>query len=955
MKTLLYAAIFTSMLSNVSAAEPKKLDRWHELMKLVSSEMKILESATNKGPELQYRMLELHSEKLKLLHEKNNKQFMEKSQTANVSKIKESFFTETRAYYKLTKDFGNKLLKAYPQANRRAEVLYAMALNSRDYGVDNITEKYLLETISLVKDAHDSLRHHAETALADFYYNEKRFQEAVTYYEKVITKTEDEWLTKHYFNLSWCYLKTREFDKAIKAIRTSYTLSKDKTYVNVKDQVLDNIGSFYVYAGRPLEGLEFYLKNEKDPIPYLMPMAQKTSEKGHQRETAKVLEAAQELIDDNKWFQYQEELFHSYLDFYRHYNSFAEHEATSRKLVAYYKMADADKDLKLKTDLKEDSIEKMRSLAGFLQIKLSKNMKEVGGSFNEQEANIVLSYFNHLIVLDPKRKVEYLYFRGETYYSIRRYAEAAPAYVDCVVEAKVVKNEDHARKALNSLLALTAMEVVKKEDNKKYLIFAYSEHVGIWPRDPKSEQIFPKLFEIYRDDGNDEKAAPVVRAYNKAYPEHLKAQQVLMTKVLDLFIEKKETKKLAAWIHEFKSGFLSFSAETIEKTEVTLGNMLFLEYQDLAKKGDKLAAAKGFESIFVNKLYTDKVKSQSAFFAALTYLELAETTKSFNWLALAHTKLSDEEMLAKRAEQLKMAERTYKLQDFKTSFKLSELLLKRFCHLKDETQNRFYEIAIMTALVEDNTSAAENTIRQHSDCIKKQESREIALAQMYSHFEKKGDFLGLRLHVHKYSSEQFKNQYRFTLQKWYWERTSLNLKEQIRQEFKILKHPETLAWLKEMDQYKQADKTLSELRAEVIWDRPNFDGDAYNKALESHLLKIQKFKQTYEHLTSSTQVDLAILSTKMFSSMYLALGEKVNVIHPKGMDDKVFVEFNTAMKQVGGQFLSVSRQFDKQLEKALKDKETLAWGSRSIASVEEIENPVFSFFTGLTMDKSRGE
>jgi hypothetical protein len=428
-----------------------------------------------------------------------------------------------------------------------------------------------------------------------------------------------------------------------------------------------------------------------------------------------------------------------------------------------------------------------------------------------------------------------------------------------------------------------------------------------------------------------------------------------MTKVLDLFIERKETKKLASWIHEFKSGFLSFSPETIEKTEITLGNMLFLEYQDLAKKGNKLAAAQGFESIYENKLYTDKVKSQSAFFAALTYLELAQTEKSYTWQVLAFERMTNEERMIKRDDQLKMTERTYKMQDFSTAYKMSAFFLHKFCSLKDDIQNRYFEVAVMTALVEENTEGAENIIRQSSNCLKKPESRDNALTQMYSFYEKKGDFRGLRLHVHRYSSDEFKNQYRFTLQKWFWERSSLNLKEQIRQEFKALKHPEVMVWLKEMDDFKRADKALTEIKQESIWDLPVFEGEAYNKALEKHLLRVQSFKQNYSHLTSSTQTDLAILSTRMFSALYLNLGEKINTIKPKGMDAQTYKEFNAAMKQIGAQFLGVSRQFDKQLEKALKEKETLAWGSRSIASVEEIENPVFSFFTGLTMDKSKEE
>ncbi len=166
MKTLLYAVILSTLASSAWAAEPKK-DRWHELMGLVSTEMKILENAKNKGPELYYRMLELHSEKLKLIHEKNNKAFMDKSKTANVSKQKESFFVETRNYYNLTKAFGNKLLKDYPSAQRRAEVLYAMGLNSRDYGVDNIADKEPPVTDAPSNDNIDARTHNL---IGRFYY-----------------------------------------------------------------------------------------------------------------------------------------------------------------------------------------------------------------------------------------------------------------------------------------------------------------------------------------------------------------------------------------------------------------------------------------------------------------------------------------------------------------------------------------------------------------------------------------------------------------------------------------------------------------------------------------------------------------------------------------------------------------------------------------------------------------
>lgn len=74
---------------------------------------------------------------------------------------------------------------------------------------------------------------------------------------------------------------------------------------------------------------------------------------------------------------------------------------------------------------------------------------------------------------------------------------------------------------------------------------------------------------------------------------------------------------------------------------------------------------------------------------------------------------------------------------------------------------------------------------------------------------------------------------------------------------------------------------------------------------------------------------------------------------PKGLDKEIVNDFRGAMRQVASQFLSTSNQYEKSLTKALREKEALTQGSRTIASLEEVENPVNSFFTGLTMDKVR--
>ncbi len=940
-----------------TASTEKKESRWHKLMLLVNQEMKILESAKRKGIEIKYRMLELHSEKLKLIHEKNNIEFLELSKVTGTSQNKESFFLETRNYYNLTKEFGDKILKEEVKNSRKAEILFALALNSRDYGRDNITEKYLLEVLSLINNSKNSLRHHAETALADFYYNEKKFPEAIQLYKSVIKNTEDDWMTKHLFNLSWCYLKNRDFDKAIETIKFSYFESKNPAYINVKDQALENIGSFYVYAGKPLEGLDFYLENEKNPLPYLLPLALKASDKGHEKETKKILDAAREIIYKRELHQHQEELLHTYLDFYRHYNRFVDHESISRELVSYYKLAESkkvdSKNSKQAMELKDDAVEKIRTTAGFLQVKLSKDIKKNDAELENEELRIVLDYFDHLIQLDTKRKAEYIYFRAETYYSVNNFKLAAKSYVEAVKVSKLSKDLELLRKSLNSLLALTGQEVLNKEENKKYLVFTYSEHLKNWPRDDKSLAIYPKLINIYLENANDIKASDVISQYNKAFPENIKEQQVFMTKVLDQLIDKKNTIKLNQWIIVFKNGYLSFSKDNIEKTEIVLGNLLFMEYQELAKAGQKLKAARGFEDLYFHKLYPDKVKSQAAFFASMAYLELAETKEFFVWQLNAHSKMTEFERLERRKEQLMMIERTYRLQDFTTSYKLSEYLLKHFCTVKDDIQDRFFEVAIMTSLVEENASESERIVKENSSCLKNTGLSEMSLSQIFQYYDKKGDYYKLRSFVKRNSVEPFLTQYRYSIQKMFWEKSDLNIKDSIKNEFIISKNVESLTWLNEINLFQKSQKDLEVIKEIKIWEKNYFEPEVFNRSLEAYLVRVQDFKKNYEVLLTSDQTDLAILSSKVFIVLFQHVGLTIQSLAPKGMTKDMSDQFKIAMKEISKQYTKASLSYAANLTKVIGEKEILSRGGRFISSLNGIENPIFSFSTGVIMDKTR--
>lgn len=948
MKTFL---VFLILSANTFAAKNTNVQtRWQELFYLVNQEIKVLENAKNKGPDLRYRLLESYSEKLKLIHEKNNNEFLKAAKTQNVNASKENFFLESRLFYQKVKEFGHALLKDYPRYKRVPEVYYTLALNSRDFGKDNITEKYLLTTLSLltIKDA--SLKHHTMSALADHYYNEKEFNKAVSYYEKVIKNDSDDWQTKHLFNLSWCYLKTRSFDAAIETLHKSYFLSKDARYINIKDQVLENLGSFHVYTGRVDEGLEFYLENETDPSQYLITFARRAYEKGHEKETEKIFAAAEKL--QNKGFspEYKEELLHAYLDFYRHYSRISDHLEASDRLTKYY-LAEEKKDAKAKNKfpvaLREDAIEKMRSTAGYLQLRLAKDMKRDTAIYNKDELKMVLSYFDLLKDIDTKKIDEYHYFRGETYFSVHAFKEAAPQYVSCTEISGKNKNLEQARKCIDSLLSLTGQEALPAEENTKFLAFAYENHIKLWPRDEKSEQIYPKLFALYMSSKADADSTRVLRLYHTSYPEKIDHQQQLMTEKLDHYIESKNTTMLAIWIKEFRKGFLKFPVEKVNQTELVLGQILFMNYQELAKNGEKQKAALGFESIYNDPIYPRKIKAQSAYFASLAYLDAGDTLKSYTWLGEALPLMTLEEKVQYREDQLKMTERYYLLQDTTRSMGLAEIFLKYHCSFKDKTQDRFYEVALMMSLVNDKPDEAERMVKSYQHCLSE---NNIARdnQRIYDYHAKIGSFFALRDFVSRHPS--YREQYIVTLQNWFWDKTDYNTKSLILAEFKKIPDAEAKTIYHEIGEYQKFIKQTEMLMDKVIWDKEVFDAQKFNLALSQYLKDVQLVKNQFENLTGSAQINLALKLLARYQNFFHQVAVKIRTLRPQNMSAEVYKDFSAAMGQVALKFDRLSLNYQTSVKTTVSSKKLLTSGTRSLASVEGIENPIMSFTSGLTMD-----
>ena len=552
--------------------------------------------------------------------------------------------------------------------------------------------------------------------------------------------------------------------------------------------------------------------------------------------------------------------------------------------------------------------------------------------------------------LDPSNRGEYLYYVGETNFSVRKLKEAAEAYKESILWAHKKRDLERVEKSLTSLFALTSVEELPKEENRQYLEFGYKTQIRLWPRDDRSRIVFQKLYSLYLEDKKDKKAAGVLTAYNRAFPADKEIQQGLMTRILDRYIEEKDTRRIAAWINKFKKGYLSYPQDTLAKMDQVLGRLLFSEYQAMAKAGDHASAAKGFVKTSADPSFPQEVRAEASYLAALTFLELGQTQESTKWFSQTLNSMGEREKISRREEFVAVAERFYKLQDFSAAQSMSEKFLTQFCGKKDSTNDRLFEISIMTSLVDGQNHKAQKILADNSKCLRKQSIAKVASEQIFEDLGRDGKLQELKRFVASQSDKELNERYRLTLQSWYWRGQD---KKWIQSEYASLGHPETKTWLSELSSFANAKKEASALKKTSIWNEKAFDPERFNAALEKEIMKVHAFKEKYASLLSSSQSEVSIRMTKIFVNVFQDFGEKVEKLRPAGMDKEIEAQFLPAMKDVGGQFIAASAQYQKQININVFNGKVLNGASRSIASLEGVESPISLKDSAIIMD--RGE
>lgn len=674
-------------------AQTADINKKSQLITLIDKEIRMIESLRSYDSTIQFRLIELYAEKIKILQEKENQELISSAGTFNVARKKEYFRQTTGLYHKM-RALAKKLEKDnrhYPQI---AHVYYIMAINSRDFDQSKETINYLQKALA-EKNISPSIKHKSHVALAEQYYNDKTYRSAIVHYQIVIKNTEDQWLTKHYYNLSWCYFKMKEFTPAIESLEQSFYLGRNKLYLSIEDQALDTVSIFHTNGGRVERAIAFFTKNLEKPQSELMKLAERAAKKGDRQganlSIATAIDFAKEdthsLIDIHRRSLYIQREFGDKTQYFFHMKSIE---------VITIKQS-------INEDVRAEIFEEIRSYTGFIQEKFVKQAKQLSQSEKHNALQEVLKHFDVLINIDRSKKSEMIFFKAETFYAIEDYKSAAKLYISGILwEKENNQNSAIIKKLLDALLSSIEKAQFTHQEQQNYLVFTYENYIQLFPKEEITRAIYPKMANLYLAQNKALLAEKTLERYIQAFIPDQALQQKTAIAIIDYYIRSNNRYSLAKWVEKIRQGHLHFEDDYIEKAHIILANMIFITIKKQENTNTTDESIQKYLDIYKDPHYPARIKEEAAFNLSVMNLKKNDTEQSLKWMTISN-KLRDKAKSKLLAGQLQaIATQYYLLQDFKSAIALTEYLLKIECDSSSTRKNELYYQLLLLYLATNN-------------------------------------------------------------------------------------------------------------------------------------------------------------------------------------------------------------------------------------------------------------
>ena len=201
-KSMVIIAIVMTSLFSYGSAKDKKL------LRILNAEIVLIRNNQFRDDQLQYRYIELHSQKLKIIRRLENEVYLKESSLGKNRKQSKNYFAKSDKVYRTIVAYSAGVLKKRKGKHRFSQDIFYLLGH-----LDSIYNKSKLAYIlygKILQGKKTAVYYKAAAALGQLHYNQKNFQEAMKFYTMAIINKKDHLRSKYLYLLSWAELKLQK-------------------------------------------------------------------------------------------------------------------------------------------------------------------------------------------------------------------------------------------------------------------------------------------------------------------------------------------------------------------------------------------------------------------------------------------------------------------------------------------------------------------------------------------------------------------------------------------------------------------------------------------------------------------------------------------------------------------------------------------------------------------------
>lgn len=709
MKKLL---ISTLLLTSLNLFGSDLSDRRNDLIKVIDEELnevsRLTKQTNGRNPEFILRLAELQFEKAKLIKENENEKYLAIPDSERAKVNKDTYFKGSKVYFSKAQKAAEFLLKRYKNFKGTADVYYIMAFNAKEFNDEKKAKRYL--ELSLKNSSGNSAKKgDSLLALGDTAYNEKKYAQAINYYQEGLKiNSSDNWWTKYAFNLSWCYLRVNKYDPAISLMKRVYEMSKDKRFVDMSGQVKRDIGYFYAMAGKIDDAIAFYESIGADITHQFIKLSQYLVAQGKttlaERTLMEAYKGSRNVRDKVLILSHLQEV-------YEKFGNYSKHLKMTKELANYYKNGDLSK---------EESTQflyQVKNMASLLQRGIVGKKKKGRTDINMDKAKSAVEYFDLLIEINNDTAHVYNFHAGETLFSAKDY-KGALSYYDKSYKLSSDRGDKKTEgMALEGMMASLGKAKLSKNDQDKYLEYSYKAYIKANPNNKQSFLIHQRLFNLYVKQNNFVDAEKTLYLFKSHYPTDYKTQEAMLAGIMDNLLKAKNKDELIKWVEKINQGEFKISKKYSDSVKSAILNLKFENVEAAVKSGDKKKALIGYLEIY-QKSKTDSVSKRNALYNIAVILhEIGQVDRNYEYSLKALDELTIEDLIKYQESFMTFSFELFSRRRFDKSADLSNKLFDKFCKIKSKNTQSLFKNTYVTYLAIDMVDKATEVVDKAEKCL----------------------------------------------------------------------------------------------------------------------------------------------------------------------------------------------------------------------------------------------